>query len=78
MIKAYVLMVTAPGKTRGIVEQLAAMDAVQEVHEVMGPYDIVAEISASTLGDIAPLLSGQIRSIQDVLSTTTLVAFSEE
>ena len=78
MIKAYVLMVTAPGKTGGIVEQLHAMPAVQEVHEVMGPYDIVAEITAGSLGDIAPLLSGQIRSISDVLSTTTLVAFGED
>lgn len=43
------------------------MEAVKEIHEMMGPYDIVAEIVADPLGDIAPLLSGQIRSIEDVM-----------
>ena len=41
----------------------------------MGPYDVVAEIVAATLTEIPPILSGEIRTIEGIQSTTSLVAF---
>ena len=41
----------------------------------MGPYDIVAEIVAENLTEIPPILSGEIRTIEGIQSTTSLVAF---
>ncbi|HJM75925.1 MAG TPA: Lrp/AsnC ligand binding domain-containing protein [Dehalococcoidia bacterium] len=75
MVKAYVLIVTQPGATRRVAEQLAGVPAIAEIHEVMGPYDIVVEIEAETLTDLPPILSDSIRTLDGIQSTTSLVAF---
>ncbi len=76
-VKAYVLIVAQPGKTRGVMREVRAVAGVVESHEVMGPYDIVAEIEAETLAEIPPILGDQIRRIDGVESTTSLVTFPE-
>ena len=75
MVKAYVLIVTEPGATRRLVETIRDLDLVHEVHEVRGPYDIVAEIQAESLQEIPGILQEQIRSLPGIHSTTSLVAF---
>ena len=76
-VKAYVLVVTDPGATKKVYDALAAVKGVVEIHEVMGPYDIVIEISVPSLVDVPPILSTQIRAIQGIQSTTSLVSFPE-
>jgi DNA-binding Lrp family transcriptional regulator len=76
-IKAYVLVVVDPGKTRSVVEALHGIPGVQEMHEVMGPYDIVAEIEVANLADIPPILGERIRTIEGIQSTTSLVTLSD-
>ena len=78
MIKAYVLIVTDPGSTRYVTDTLAALPRIQAVSEVMGPYDIVAEIVVESLTEIPPILSGEIRTIKGIQSTTSLVAFPSD
>ena len=75
MVKAYVLIVTQPGATRRLVEAIRRLDWVIEVHEVMGPYDIVAEIETESLQQVPGILQEQIRSLEGIQSTTSLVAF---
>lgn len=78
MIKAYVLVVTNPGETRNVVNAVAGVPGVVEMHEVMGPYDIVIEIEVDSLKDVPPILSDKIRAIPGIESTTSLVTFPEE
>ena len=75
MVKAYVLIVTHPGATPRLVESIRALPHVIEVHEVMGPYDIVAEIETESLQEIPGILQQQIRTFEGIQSTTSLVAF---
>ena len=75
MIKAYVLVVTDPGETHTVALALKSTPAVTEVHEVMGPYDIVAEIEVPQLTDVPAVIIRQIRAIDGIQSTTSLVAF---
>jgi DNA-binding Lrp family transcriptional regulator len=75
VVKAYVLIVTAPGATRRVARAVKDLQYVAEVHEVMGPYDIVAEIETESLQEIPGLLAEQIRTIDGIQSTTSLVAF---
>ena len=75
MVKAYVLIVTSPGATRRVALALKSIDHVIEVHEVMGPYDIVAVIEADQLTDVPPILAERIRTLEGIQSTTSLVAF---
>jgi DNA-binding Lrp family transcriptional regulator len=78
MIKAYVLVVTQPGDTKNVVNALRAIPGVNELHEVMGPYDIVIEIEVQSLSDVPPILSDKIRTIPGIESTTSLVTFPDK
>ncbi len=77
MIKAYVLIVTDPGATRRVAGILATIRGVEEVHEVMGPYDIVVELVVESLSDVPPILADRIRTLDGIQSTTSLVAFPD-
>jgi DNA-binding Lrp family transcriptional regulator len=74
-VKAYVLVVTDPGETKRVFAALNELPGVVECHEVMGPYDIVAELEAESLTDVPPILSEKIRGIPGIESTTSLVSF---
>ena len=76
-VKAYVLVVTDPGATKRVYDALSKVPGVSELHEVMGPYDIIVEIDVPTLVDVPPILSTQIRTIQGIQSTTSLVSFPD-
>ena len=76
-VKAYVLIVTDPVKTKDVYAQLRQIPELVELHEVMGPYDIICEIEASDLTEIPPILGERIRRIAGIESTTSLVAFPE-
>lgn len=77
MVKAYVLVVTNPGETKGVVSALSGIKGVVELHEVMGPYDIVVEIEVESLSDVPPILSDRIRTVPGIESTTSLVTFPD-
>ena len=78
MVKTYVLIVTDPGRTRHVATALSSIPHVEAVSEVMGPYDIVVEIVTDSLTDIPAILSDQIRTLDGIESTTSLVAFPRE
>lgn len=77
MIKAYVLVVTNPGETKNVYNAAKATPGVVEIHEVMGPYDIVIEIEVESLSEVPPILSDKIRGIPGIESTTSLVTFPD-
>jgi DNA-binding Lrp family transcriptional regulator len=76
-VKAYVLIVTDPIKTKDVYRQLQEIREIVEVHEVMGPYDIVCEIQVDDLTEVPSLLGERIRRIAGIESTTSLVAFPD-
>jgi DNA-binding Lrp family transcriptional regulator len=76
-IKAYVLVVTDPGRTKGVLDVIQDIPGVIETHEVMGPYDIVAEIEVDNLTDIPHILGDRIRKIAGIQSTTSLVTLPD-
>lgn len=76
-IKAYVLIVTNPGKTKQVFGQIEKIEGISEIHEVMGPYDIVVELDVGSLQEIPPILGDRIRPIDGIQSTTSLVTFPE-
>lgn len=77
-VKAYVLIVTDPARTGDVFTRLRQIDEIVELHEVMGPYDIVCEIETADLAEIPPILGERIRRIPGIESTTSLVAFPSQ
>ncbi len=76
-IKAYVLVVTDPGKTKHVHDEILKVPRIVEMHEVMGPYDIVVEIEVESLQEIPTILGEKIRTIDGIQSTTSLVTLPD-
>ena len=76
-IKAYVLIVTDPVRTKEVYAELQEIREIVEVHEVMGPYDIVCEIEVDDLTQVPPILGERVRRVPGIESTTSLVTFPE-
>ena len=74
-ITAYVLIVTDPSNTKHVLDQLARIEGLRTVDEVMGPYDIVVKTSADSRQDIPRVLVDRIRTIDGVERTTSLFTF---
>ena len=77
-MKAYVLIETAPGKTKAIRKALGSVTrgAVANLDAVTGPYDFIAVVEGPTLDAIGRLVTEEIGAINGVTRTTTCVAIS--
>jgi DNA-binding Lrp family transcriptional regulator len=76
--KAYVLIETAAGKTKGVKQALAKIrggkSTVVHVDAVTGPYDFIAVVEGPTLDAIGGLVTDEVGSVDGVTRTTTCVA----
>jgi DNA-binding Lrp family transcriptional regulator len=73
MIKAYVLANCAIGHERCIIDELKTIPGVREAHGIMGVYDVVAEIEASSREELQRTIVMRIRKISMIRSTLTLI-----
>lgn len=62
------------GTDRDVVNQLRGLKGVKEVYEVYAVYDIVAIIEAETMAELNELVNSQVRKIESVTSTNTIIA----
>ncbi|MPZ98037.1 MAG: Lrp/AsnC family transcriptional regulator [Dehalococcoidia bacterium] len=76
MVSAYVLVVTEAGAISRVAAMMRDVAFVTSVYEVMGPYDILAEVAAESLPDLRNIVFDQFREIEGVRSTTTLVTIT--
>jgi DNA-binding Lrp family transcriptional regulator len=79
-MKAYVLIETAPGKTKSVKRELTGIkggpSVVVALDAVTGPFDFIAVIEGPTLDLIGRLVTDEIGSIDGVTRTTTCLAVS--
>ncbi len=73
MTKAYVLITSEVAYTKDVLEALRKLEGLVEVHEVLGPYDIVAEVVAENVEAILVILQQHIRNIGGIRNTVTCV-----
>ena len=71
---AFVLIKTAPQKELDVYLTLLDLEAVSETHVSYGEYDLVARIDFEDEQQMARALIGQMRSIEGVVRTETLIA----
>ena len=72
--RAYLLVETAVGKTRDVVNTLQSLEGIETVDVVTGPYDIIAMISAEDMTVVGNLVTGHIHTVPGVVRTVTCVA----
>jgi len=73
-MKAYVLIKIRAGDVKDVVRQLRKLENVLEAHMTFGPYDAVAVVSASDLGNLGTMIASSIQPIPGVQETMTCVA----
>ena len=61
-----------------VVEALSQIDAVEELYEVTGEYDLVTLVCASDIEELSDVLKNKIMKIKGVKSTITSIALSPQ
>ena len=72
--KAYILIETAVGKSRGVATDLRSLSGVENVDAVTGPYDIIAVVSAPDLNAVGDLVTSQIHTLSGIVRTVTCLS----
>ncbi|ESP88182.1 Lrp/AsnC family transcriptional regulator [Candidatus Halobonum tyrrellensis] len=74
MVRAFVMVKTAPGTVGRVAEAVRGLDAVGEAHVVAGDYDLVAEVEAAEMYDVLDTVANDVRSLDGVTDTKTYVS----
>ncbi len=72
--KAFVLIETAVGKSKEVVEAIRQLKGVKSVDTVTGPYDVIAIVEGGNLNDIGDLVTAKIHPIAGISRTVTCLA----
>ena len=72
--KAFILIETTVGKSRGVVSVLGELMGITSVDTVTGPYDIIAIAEGESLNDIGDLVTHKIHPISGISRTVTCLA----
>lgn len=73
MVKGYILIKLVPGLESSALSQVRATPGVTEVNIVFGQWDAIAAAEAKSLFELAKIIVSEVRSVQGVQDTTTLV-----
>ena len=73
MIKGYLLIKLVPGLEPDTLSQIRATQGVLEVNLVFGQWDAIAIAEAKTIFELSKIIVGEVRGIQGVQDTTTLL-----
>ncbi|MDD5312446.1 MAG: Lrp/AsnC ligand binding domain-containing protein [Dehalococcoidia bacterium] len=69
--KAFVLITTAVGQTKSVLNGLKKIDGIKSVDAVMGPYDIIAVVEGDSVDSVGKLITEQFHKIAGIERTTT-------
>lgn len=75
---AFVLINAEIGSEEEVVNQLKKLPAVKEAYLVYGVYDIVAKVEAETMDKLKEIVSWNIRRLEKVRSTLTMLVMVGE
>jgi DNA-binding Lrp family transcriptional regulator len=73
-VLAFVMMNVKVGTDKEAVNQLRSLKGVNEIYEVYAVYDVVAIVETPTMEDLNTLVNSEIRKVESVTSTNTIIA----
>lgn len=74
MVRGYILLNILPGFETSALSQIRIVPGVKDVTLVFGHWDTLVTAEAGSLPELSRLILGQIRGIQGVQGTETLIA----
>jgi len=75
---AFVLINTEIGAMEEVIKALRKIGGVEEAYGVYGVYDIVAKIKAKSMDQLKEVVTWNIRRINQVRSTLTMIVIEEK
>jgi DNA-binding Lrp family transcriptional regulator len=76
-VLAYVLFKVSSGTEREVAQKLAEFDEVLQADIIFGEYDVVAKMSTKDLDALENFVSEKIRTVPNVLVTSTMIISRE-
>jgi DNA-binding Lrp family transcriptional regulator len=73
VVQAYVLVNVESGSEDAVLKQLKTLNITDEAYVSFGLYDMIVKVKKDTIDELKALVSTQIRAIDKVRSTLTLV-----
>ena len=73
MVKGYILIKLVPGLESDALSHIRAIPGVEDINLVFGQWDAIAIAEAKNLFELAKVIVGEVRGIQGVQDTTTLL-----
>ena len=70
---AFVLVSTQNGREHEVLSELEGLPQIEEKWLVYGDYDILLRVETKDIDELNELMVEKLRSIKDILSTTTLL-----
>ena len=76
-MKAFVLLNTELGMESKVTEALTKIDEIKNIYGLYGLYDLIIEIEADTMDRIKEVTFNNVRQLDDVKSTITLLTYGD-
>ena len=72
-MKGYILIKLVPGLEANALSQIRVIPGILDVNLVFGQWDAIAIAEAKSLFELVKIIVGEVRGIQGVQDTTTLL-----
>jgi DNA-binding Lrp family transcriptional regulator len=76
MVIGFVLISVAPTKEHGVHDELSKLKQIDELHTLIGDYDLIAKIRAETYDRLSDIVVDKIRPISGIIDTKTLTGIN--
>ena len=71
-VRAYVLVHTQANAARGVRSSLVGQPGVESVDIITGPYDLVVQLRAASVDDVAKLVLNTLHGVSGVTNRATI------
>jgi len=76
-VLAYVLFKVASGTEREVAKKMIEFEEVMQADVVFGEYDVIARVTTADLEKLQDFVSDKIRTVPNVLVTSTMIISKE-
>ena len=76
-VLAYVLFKVSSGTEREVAQKMIEFEEVMQADVVFGEYDVIARVTTDDLGKLQDFVSDKIRTVPNVLVTSTMIISKE-
>lgn len=76
-MKAYVLINTELGQETAVIDVIKNVKEITATYALYGIYDVIVEVEAETMDRVKEIVFNDIRRLENVKSTITLITYGE-